>query len=200
MNRREFLGASAATALATSPKFLVFESLAESYPSTYKSIFKSLDSFAEQYLRAMNAPGLTLVLADRDAVQRVVTYGFSDVEQKQRVTSDQLFQIGSISKSFLANCLLQLHQEGKLDLQKPILEYLPWFRIDSAFEPITVHHLLTHTSGLPGVPNVFLSDPSAKHRAAYAPGKLFHYNNTAFQLLGHLLMTLDGGLLPDIYR
>jgi len=200
MNRREFLGSSAATALASSPKFLAFESFAESSSSTYKSIYKPLDAFVEQYLRAMNAPGLTLVLADRDGVQRVVTYGFSDLEQKIRVTPDQLFQIGSISKSFLANCPLPLHQEGKVDLQKPILDYLPWFRIDSSFEPITVHHLLTHTSGLPGIPNVFLSDPTAKHRAAYAPGKLFHYNNTAFQLLGHLLMTLDGGLLPDIYR
>jgi len=200
MNRRDFLSATAATALSASPRFFSIESFAESFPSTYKSLFKPLDSFAETYLRAMNAPGLTLVLADRDAVQRVVTYGFSDAEQKIRVTPDHLFQIGSISKSFLANCLLQLHQEGKLDLQKPILDYLPWFRIDSSFEPVTVHHLLTHTSGLPGIPNVFLSDPAAKHQAAYAPGKLFHYNNTAFHLLGHLLMTLDGGLLPDIYR
>ncbi len=200
MNRREFLGVSAATALAASPKFFALDSLAENSSTIYKSTFKPLDSFAEKYLSAMNAPGLTLVLADRDGVQRVVTYGFGDVEQKARVTPRHLFQIGSISKSFLANCLLQLHQEGKLDLQKPILDYLPWFRIESSFEPITVHHLLTHTSGLPGIPNVFLTDPAAKHRAAYAPGKLFHYNNTAFQLLGHLLMTLDGGLLPDIFR
>jgi CubicO group peptidase (beta-lactamase class C family) len=200
MNRREFLGATAATAFSTSPSFLTFESFAESSSSTYKSIFKPIDSFVENYLRTMNAPGLTLVLADRDGVQRVVTYGFSDTETRTRVTPDLLFQIGSISKSFLANCLLQLHQEGKLDLQKPIVDYLPWFRIDSSFDPVTVHHLLTHTSGLPGIPNVFLSDPAAKHRAAYAPGKLFHYNNTAFHLLGHLLMTLDAGLLPDIYR
>jgi len=200
MNRREFLGASAATALITAPKFLAFESLAENSSATYKPTYKTLDAFVEQYIRAMNAPGLTLVLADRDGVHRVVTYGFSDVEQRLLIKPDQLFQIGSISKSFLANCLLQLHQEGKLELQKPINDYLPWFRIDSSFEPITVHHLLTHTSGLPGIPNIFLSDPSAKHRAAYAPGKMFHYNNTAFQLLGHLLMTLDGGLLPDIYR
>ncbi|HET9803553.1 MAG TPA: serine hydrolase domain-containing protein [Candidatus Acidoferrum sp.] len=200
MNRREFLGATTATALASSSNFYALDVAFASTSAPYQSLYKALDSFVEKYLRAMNAPGLTLVLADRDAVQRVVTYGFSDVEQKIRVTPNHLFQIGSISKSFLANCLLQLHQEGKLDLQKPVVDYLPWFRIDSSFEPVTVHHLLTHTSGLPGIPNVFLTDPAAKHRAAYAPGKLFHYNNTAFHLLGHLLMTLDGGLLPDIYR
>ena len=200
MNRREFLSASAATAVATSPKFFTLETIAQNSSATYKSIFKPLDHFVEEYLRAMNAPGLTLVLADRDGVQRVVTYGFSDVEQKISVKPEDLFQIGSISKSFCAICLLQLRDEGKLDLHKPVTDYLPWFRIDSSFEPITTHHLLTHTSGLPGIPPVFLSDPAARHRAMYAPGKLFHYNNMAFEALGRLLMGLDSALLPEIYQ
>src|SRR5262249_16530800 len=116
------------------------------------------------------------------------------------INPDQLFQIGSISKSFVALCLLQLRDEGKFDLHKPVRDYLSWFRIESPYEPITTHHLLTHTSGRPGTPPVFLSDPAAKHRAAYAPGKQFHYNNMAFNLLGHLLMSLDAGALPEIYR
>lgn len=201
MNRREFLGTAVATAATASSTFYSLESLSPASDSgTYKSIDKSLDRFVEKYMRAMNAPGMTLALADRDGVQRVVTYGFSDIETKARVTADQLFQIGSISKSFVALCLLQLRDEGKIDLHKPILNYLPWFHIDSSFDPITVHHLLTHSSGLPGAAPVFLSDPAARHRAAYAPGKLFHYNNMAFELLGHLLMSLEGGRLPDIYR
>lgn len=201
MNRREFLGASAAAAVSTSNAFYSVDALAQGAASgAYKSAHKPLDRLVEQYLRAMNAPGMTLVLADKDGVQRVVTYGFSDIETKARVNPDQLFQIGSISKSFVSLCLLQLRDEGKLDLHKPILDYLPWFRIDSSFEPVTTHHLLTHTSGLPGIPPVFLSDPAAKHRAAYAPGQRFHYNNMAFTLLGHLLMSLDRGELPDIYR
>ena len=200
MNRREFLSTSAAAAISTCGAFYSMESLAQSDSGAYKPIHKPLDRFVEQYMRGMNAPGMTLVLADRDGVQRVVTYGFTDLETHARVKPDELFEIGSISKSFVSLCLLQLHDEGKLDLQKPILNYLPWFRIESSFEPITTHHLLTHTSGLPGVPPVFLSDPTAKHRAAYAPGKLFHYNNMAFTLLGHLLMSLDRGTLSDIYR
>jgi CubicO group peptidase (beta-lactamase class C family) len=200
MNRREFLSASAATAVSTSGAFYSIESLAQSDSGAYKAIHKPLDRFVEQYMRGMNAPGMTLVLADRDGVQRVVTYGFSDLETHARVKPDELFEIGSISKSFVSLCLLQLRDEGKLDLHKSILDYLPWFRIESSFEPITSHHLLTHTSGLPGAPPVFLSDPTAKHRAAYAPGKLFHYNNMAFTLLGHLLMSLDRGTLSDIYR
>ena len=110
-----------------------------------------------------------------------------------------MFQIGSITKSFIAIVLLQLREEGKLDLEKPILDYLPWLRIQSAFPPITTHHLLTHSSGLSAAWEVFLSDPSQRHIAAYAPGKQFYYNNLAYAVLGHLAWTLDGRELPDFF-
>jgi CubicO group peptidase (beta-lactamase class C family) len=148
----------------------------------------------------MNAPGMTLVLADRDAVQRVATYGWSDLDRRLAVRPDELFQIGSISKSFVALCLLQLRDEGKLDFHKPVTSYLPWLRIDSAFAPVTAHHMLAHTSGLPGIPKVFLSDPAARHQAAYAPGEHFHYCNTAYAMLGHLLSTLDGRPISESIR
>ena len=97
-------------------------------------------------------------------------------------------------------CLLQLCDEGKLDVQRPIVDYLPWFKIESAFAPITVHHLLTHSSGLPSSWEPFLSDPSQRHRAVHAPGEHFHYNNMAWATLGHLAETLDGRELPAIIR
>ena len=204
MTRRQFVGAGVqGAAIVAANKFFVLDSLAQSggaAAAKYRSTFRELDKFVEQYMRSMNSPGLTLVMADRDGVQRVATFGFGDIETKVAVKPDELFQIGSISKSFVANCLLQLHQEGKLDLNKPVVEYLPWFRIDSAFAPITTHHLLTHTSQLPGIPSPFLSDPSQKHRAADPPGKYFHYNNMAFVVLGHLLWTLDGRPLPEVLR
>ena len=192
------LGVEVAAVTAAS-RFFVFDSFAQTN-SRYQSLFSQLDQFVEQYMRNMNAPGMTLVLADRDGVQRITTYGFSDVEHKIPVQPDQLFHIGSISKSFVAISLLQLHEEGKLDLNKPITDYLPWFRIDSAFAPITTHHLLTHTSGLPSIPQVFPSDPTQRHRAAYAPGEIFHYCNMGYSTLGHLLWTLDDRPLPEILR
>jgi D-alanyl-D-alanine carboxypeptidase len=166
----------------------------------YAAAWRDLDRFVEQYMRDMNAPGMTLVLADRDAVQRVVTYGFGDLEARRRVREDELFQVGSISKSFLALALLQLHDEGKLDFDRPVVEYLPWLRIQSAHAPVTVHHLLTHTSGLPGAGDVFQSDPEMPHLAAYAPGEHFHYNNAMYDTLGILAWTLDGRELPELLR
>jgi CubicO group peptidase (beta-lactamase class C family) len=198
LTRRDVLEAALVGAAATAAGFWVKEGHASS--SKYQSVFAELDRFVEQFMRDMNSPGMTLVLADREGVQRVATYGFGDLDRQRKLQADELFQIGSITKSFLALALLQLRDEGKLDLHKPIVEYLPWFRIQSSFAPITTHHLLTHTSGLPGAPEVFPSDPTQRHLAAYAPGNQFHYNNMAYSLLGLLAWTLDGRELPQIFR
>ena len=201
ISRREFMSKSAQVAtVAAASRFLVVDSLAQESKGPYEPVFAKLDRFVEQYMRDMNAPGLTMVLADRSGVQRVTSYGFSDVESKISVAPGQLFQIGSISKSFIAICLLQLHDEGSLDLHRPIAEYMPWYRIESAYAPITAHHLLTHSAGLPGIPQVFLSDPAAKHRAACPPGEHFHYCNTAFTALGMLLSSLDGRAIGESLR
>lgn len=202
VTRRKFIaiGAQTIAATACAPQFFVRDFRPQASSSEYASTFAPLDVFIEQYMRTMNSPGMTFVMSDKAGVQRVSTYGFSDPEIKTAVKPDELFHIGSISKSFTAICLLQLRQEGKLDLNKPIADYLFWLRIDSKFAPITTHHLLTHTSGLPGDAPLFLSDPSARHRAAYAPGERFNYCNLAFGILGHLVWTLDGRPYPDVLR
>ncbi len=201
INRRELLAAGAlgASVMATG-RFRVSEAQAVGGTDRYAGIYSELDRFAERFMHDMNSPGMTLVLADRDAVHRVVTYGFGDLEHWKAVQADELFEIGSISKSFLALALLQLRDEGKLDLHRPVGEYLPWLRIRSRFEPVTAHHLLTHSSGVSGGWEVFPSDPDQGHRAAYAPGERFHYNNMLYEVLGYLVWTLDGRELPDVLR
>ena len=201
ISRRAVLGAGALGASVVGlGRFRASEAQAVGGTGRYAEIFPELDRFAEQFMREMNAPGMTLVLADRDAVQRVVTYGFGDLEGRKPVQPQELFQIGSISKSFVALTLLQLRDEGKLDLDKSIVEYLPWLRIKSDFAPITTHHLLTHSAGVSAGWEVFPSDPDVGHLAAYAPGEHFHYNNMLYEVLGYLAWTLDGRELPEILR
>ena len=181
-------------------RFRVSEAAAPDAADRYASIYPALDRFVEQFMRDMNSPGMTLVLADRDAIHRVANYGFGDLESRRPVAEYELFQIGSISKSFVALALLQLRDEGKLDLDRPVAEYLPWLRIKSGFPPITTHHLLTHSSGVSAGWDVFLSDPGAYHLAAYGPGQHFHYNNMLYEVLGYLAWTLDGRELPEVLR
>lgn len=198
INRRELLSLGAkATMALTAGKFLVTESLAAEIPpatldTKFKNAFIALDGFVGQYMHEINSPGMILVLSDRAKVQRVSTYGLSDLERKFPVVPNQLFHIGSISKSFTAIAVLQLREEGKIDLDKPILDYLPWLKIETKYAPVTVHHLLTHTSGLPGNVPIFLSDSTAKHKQGYAPGEYFHYCNLGFDILGRLVNQIDG--------
>jgi D-alanyl-D-alanine carboxypeptidase len=161
-------------------------------PAAHDTVEEKLDGFTAGYMRQMNAPGMTQALTDTTATIRTAAYGFANLDLKAPVTPEQLFQIGSISKSFVALILLQMHQEGKLDLHRPVLEYLPWLPVNTPYGPITAHHLLTHTSGLPDASAIFQSDPAARHVQGFVPGAHFHYCNLGFAILGQIIEKLDG--------
>ncbi len=199
MNRRELLGLGMSVAASSSVgAFLMSDARADAQ-SRYAPAFTLLDRYVEQYLRDMNAPGLTLSLADASGVQRVCAYGVDDVVRRAALNVNELFHIGSITKSFVGLCLLQLRDEGKLDLHRPILEYLPWLRFDAATRPLTAHDLLTHSAALPDGA-LFPTDPAYRYRATAAPGTFFHYCNMGYEALGHLLAQLDGRSLAASFR
>jgi CubicO group peptidase (beta-lactamase class C family) len=153
-------------------------------------LFAKLDEYIANHMRETGAPGMTLALANRNGLIRASTYGFADTKAKARVVPETLFEIGSVSKSFVGLAVLQLRDEGKLDLNRPVVEYLPWLKINSKFEPITTHHLLSHSAGLPAAP-LLLDALLQELPAAYAPGKRFLYCNTGYNILGFLIEALD---------
>lgn len=191
LNRRAFLrGASQTAAAITAAGLLPLQAAAA--PPLPANVEPTLAEFIVRYMRMMGAPGLTLALTHADGTATEAGFGLSDVDKKLPVTPAMLFQIGSISKSFCALALLQMRDEGKLDLQKPILDYLPWLPIDAPYGTITVHHLLTHTAGLPGNVPLFPADRNARILQAFKPGSQFHYCNLGFEILGRLAAQLDG--------
>jgi CubicO group peptidase (beta-lactamase class C family) len=135
----------------------------------------------------------------------VATYGFADLAAGTPVTPDTLFEIGSIGKSFTSLALLREHEAGNLDLQAPVARYLPWFEVRSAFPPITVHDLLSHTAGI-----IAGTDPTPgveyqvwalrETEAATAPGTSFHYSNVGYKALGLVLERLTGQGYGDAIR
>ena len=185
-SRRQFVLSSAMVSVAAlvNPRNLFSQSAA------VQPLFARLDEYIARHMRETGAPGLTLALANRDGLIRVSTYGFADMKAKARVVPETLFEIGSVSKSFVGLVLLQLRDEGKLDFNKPVVEYLPWLKINSKFEPITTHHLLSHTAGLPGAP-LLLDALLHELWTAYAPGKRFLYSNTGYNILGFLIEAVD---------
>ena len=161
--------------------------------------FKRLDEFITRHMTEMGAPGMTLALADRNGLVRSSQYGFADVKAGIRVGPETLFEIGSISKSFVGIAILQLVEEGKLDLHKPVVSYLPWLKVDSSYAPITTHHLLSHTSGLSGVP-LLMRVAATTLRTGFAPGSRWVYSNIGYDLLGFILEAIDQRPFAEIMQ
>ena len=143
-------------------------------------------------LDGMSWAGISIGLTLEDESFGVLTDGYANVESREPVRGDHLFQVGSIGKSFTAIALLQLHEEGRLDLQAPVTEYLPWFSVRSEFDPITIHHLLTHTSGL--YTGMEIAPDGAfdvwalrEEETGFAPGTSFNYSNLGYRTLGFVL-------------
>src|SRR5260370_23637308 len=166
----------------------------------FRPAFARLDEFIAAHLRDVGAPGMTLALATRAGLLRASTYGFADMKAGAKVQPNTLFEIGSISKSFVALALMQMREEGKFDPSQPITTYLPWLKIDSKYAPITGHHLLSHTSGLPdGVPFELIGFDQPLW-TGFAPGEHFAYSNIGYDLLGRVLEAIDRQTLAAVLR
>ncbi|HEY2860237.1 MAG TPA: serine hydrolase domain-containing protein, partial [Terracidiphilus sp.] len=189
-SRRTFLSTSAA---AGASLFWTPDTLAQMpMPPASTPLDEKFDGYVAAYMPAMNAPGLTFGLTDANETLRTASYGFANIDQRAPVTTDHLFQIGSITKSFVALVLMQLRDENKVEVNKPVLDYLPDLPVVTGFGPVTVHHLLTHTSGLPDNLGLFSADPAARLVQGFKPGEHFHYCNAGFDILGLLAAKFDG--------
>ena len=163
---------------------------AQTTPGRFQPAYQRLDEYIARHMSEVGAPGMTLALSDRNGLLRSSQYGFADVKAGIKVSPQTLFEIGSISKSFVAMAVLQLAEEGKLDLNKPVTNYLPWLKIESKYAPFTTHHLLSHTSGLSGVP-LLMRVAVTTLRVGFEPGSRWVYSNIGYVLLGFLLEAID---------
>lgn len=165
----------------------------------YRVAFERLDEYIARHMNEHGAPGMTLALADRKGLLRSSQYGFADLKSGIKVNPNTLFEIGSISKSFVGIALVQLAEEGKLDLHKPVIAYLPWLKIDSSYAPFTTHHLLTHTAGLARVP-LLMRVVASTLRTGFAPGTRFLYSNIGYVLLGFILEAIEKRPFAEVLR
>jgi CubicO group peptidase (beta-lactamase class C family) len=151
----------------------------------YTAALAALRDYARAELAAVGLPGMTLSVTDADGFTAVLALGWADMDQRVPMTPDRYFQIGSISKSFIALTVLSLADQGKIDLAAPLARYLPDVPLPA--EPITVAQVLSHTSGLPDGAPFFPRTPDGRLWCGFAPGSKFSYSNTGYGLLGRLI-------------
>jgi CubicO group peptidase (beta-lactamase class C family) len=172
-----------------------------------------VDALLTSYHDAGLFNGAALV-SDHGKVLLRKGYGFADFEWKIPNTPDTKFRIGSITKQFTSTVVLQLVEEGKLSLDSTLSSILPYYRTDTGSK-ITIHHLLSHTSGIPsytGLPNFFRDvsrDPYGVREFVekycsgnleFEPGSRFLYNNSGYFLLGAIIEAVSKKPYAQVVR
>ncbi len=167
--------------------------------------FELIGEALEHRLPLMHAPGVALAGTDGHEILGVVVRGFADVAAGTSVRPETRFQIGSISKGFAGIIAVQEALAGRLDLHRPVTDILPWLELQQPFGPITMHHLMTHSSGL----HAGTEDAPTGLGAAwqlrdtpptFAPGERFWYSNDAWKVAGSVLEQLTGTPIHDLLR
>ena len=148
----------------------------------------------------------TILVAQKGAILISRGYGLADRENEIPNTAQTKFEIGSLSKSFTAMAIMILEERGLLNVEDPICQYLS--DCPDAWEPVTIHHLLNHTSGIRNYSDIFDNqfetgiievDPCKEYSQAevvsmfkdlplkYEPGKRWRYTNSGYFLLGVII-------------
>ncbi|HLO14052.1 MAG TPA: serine hydrolase domain-containing protein [Anaerolineales bacterium] len=164
------------------------------------------DEEIEEQLASHQIPGATISVVKDGGLFFAKGYGLADVENRIPVDVERtLFRIGSTSKLFTWTAVMQLVEQGKLDLDRDINAYLLDFQIPSTYpEPVTLRHLMTHTSGFEEqFASEIATDPAAmiplgEHLARYMParvrppGELTAYSNYGTALAGYIVSNVSG--------
>jgi len=156
----------------------------------------------------LDGAGAAVLVAQNGRILFDKGYGLADVEHHVPVTPVTKFRIGSITKQFTASAILKLQEEGKLSVQDKLAKYIPDF---PRGDEVTLHHLLTHTSGIhsytdkpgffdsvtrPVTPDELIN--SFKHDPYdFNPGKKWLYDNSGFFLLGYIVEKVSGETYAD---
>ncbi|NEU32090.1 serine hydrolase [bacterium LRH843] len=118
---------------------------------------KKIDTEIERNMDIHNIPGMAFALVDANGILYSKGYGVLDISNDSlKINENTNFHIGSISKVFVTLAIMKLQEEGKMSIENPVVDYLPWFstKNEELSKEINIKHLLSHSSGLPSRLNV----------------------------------------------
>jgi CubicO group peptidase (beta-lactamase class C family) len=170
-----------------------------------KEFASRLDSYFKGLITEDQPGGALLVMKDTTIIFSK-GYGLSDLETKTRIDTKTLFNLGSISKTFVSNGILILQSQGKLSVEDSLVKYFPDFKNKEIGRKVKIKHLLTHTSGLPDNRPVsrdsvfYLTANDAQNwfpvtqtdTLSFEPGTRFEYSNPAYNGLALIIEEVSG--------
>ncbi|HFC93221.1 MAG TPA: class A beta-lactamase-related serine hydrolase [Leucothrix mucor] len=172
----------------------------------YRYLKKHMSWFINKEMRKKNVVGLSIALIDDQKIVWQQGFGFADREKQMKADAQTRYRAGSISKVFTSMVVMKLVEAGKMNLDQPLVRYLPEFKIKSRFgstDKITLRTILTHHSGLPSdwadrmwaeKPLHFTKLVTAikEEYTGYPVNKVLSYSNLAISLLGHAVQKVSG--------
>ena len=187
-----------------------------------KFLAKLIEPLIVDLMRQSKIPGLAIGIIKEGKPFYSKGFGARDLKKNIPMDVDTLFGIGSMSKSFTSFAVMQLVEQGKIDLQAPVKKYID-FKLGDKKNPIKIHHLLSHSSGFPElhgtIVNILKSLGSYEHVVPMSdskdfmlhvngataenvdePDKVFLYNNDMFACLGLIVESVTGMKFEEYVR
>jgi D-alanyl-D-alanine carboxypeptidase len=159
-----------------------------------------VDDIVNAALKRQSVPGMSVAVVREGKIVKAEGYGLANAELNVRATPQTVYQIGSVSKQFIAAGIMMLVQDGRMSLDDKASKYLA--ATPAAWQAITVRHLLTHTAGIVNEPPAFdpfkLESDADLVKSAYsapllfAPGADWTYSNTGYFALADIIRTVSG--------
>lgn len=176
-----------------------------------KNYEKKIDSLIQTEFGNKNEPGGVFLVSQKGKNIYRKAFGKANLELNVNMTPDNVFQIGSMTKQFTAVAILMLEQQGKLKVTDPVSKYNKDYPNG---DKITIHHLLTHTSGIKDFTKMkalsSIAQKEMKPEAMvdffknepvdFAPGEKFEYNNSGYVLLGYIIEVVTGDTYEDFIQ
>lgn len=159
-----------------------------------------------------NVQGFVFSVVSKDDVLFKKTFGVKNLYTQEPETGASLFHMASVTKTFVGTALMQLHEQGMLDVDKPVVDVVPYFMlVDSRYKNLTIRQFASHISGMPDFDSDPWHNPQYDEEAlerfvrnfmshkflTYDPETVFQYSNTGYELLGDVIAKASGMSFED---
>ena len=175
---------------------------------------EQLEPIINQVIQQSRMPGFAIAVVEDQKVVYAAGFGVRRLGEKDPVTARSLFHMASVTKTFVATSIMQLWEQGKIDLDAPVAKYLPYFRLkDERYKLVTLRLMLSHISGMPDTNDYEWDKPQyddgaleryvkslANDSLIADPGTKFQYSNIAFEVLGDVIAKVSGLSFEDYVK
>ncbi|MEM8887441.1 MAG: serine hydrolase [Bacteroidota bacterium] len=197
-------------------KFLFFSLIFTHGFSQTQEAFDALGERLDSIRIAENVPGSQIAIVHKDSIIKLYNLGLSDIEQELAVTDNTMFRIGSVSKSFTAMGIMMLVEEGKLSLDDKVKEIAPELPFTNEWtdsDPITIAHLLEHTTGFDDMRLVEYAEDGSEMTtlegmqffpdskvSRWRPGTHMSYCNSGPPMAAYIIEKITGQRIEDFIQ